>query len=333
VVLVDQAQEIADLSRRGVHAMKWPFIKLIPKNTKFGFVRFAKPAAVISIILCIASFALVFTKGLNLGIDFKGGTVVEAVWPDAVDQAAVGRALAPLGLKDVQVQDFEQPNQLMIRFLTPEGKDVSATTDQVKQTLRQVKPGVEFPRVELVGPAVSSEFATNSMIALAIAIALVVVYIWTRFELQMGFGSIVALAHDVILTLGFMSLTQLEFSLTTIAAILTIIGYSMNDTVVVFDRMRENMRKYKKAPFGQIIDLSTNETLSRTIITALTTLLALIGLTVVGGETMQVFTIVMIFGVVIGTYSSIYVAAPVLMIWPPKRGGAGAEAATADARP
>lgn len=314
--------------------MQWPFIKLIPKNTTFGFIRFAKPAAIISVILCIASLALVGVRGLNLGIDFKGGTVVEAVWTQTVDQVAVARALEPLGLRDVQVQDFQQPNQVMIRFLAPEGADVSATTDSVKETLRTLMPGVEYPRVELVGPAVSAEFATNSLIALGIAIALVVLYIWSRFELQMGFGSIVALVHDVVLTLGFMALTQLEFSLTTIAAILTIIGYSMNDTVVVFDRMRENMRKYKKKPLGEIIDLSTNETLSRTIITALTTLLALVGLTVVGGETMQVFTIVMIFGVVVGTYSSIYVAAPVLLVWPPKRGaGPAAAEAEAQARP
>lgn len=314
----------------------WPLIKIIPKNTKFGFIRFAKLAAVASVILCIASLALVFTRGLNLGIDFRGGTVVEASWNQRIDQTDVSRILEPLGLRDVAVQDVhggseaETGNQVMVRFLAPPGADASATVDRVKQALRAEMPGVEFPRVEVVGPAVSSEFAANSLIALFIAIALVVIYVWIRFQLQMGFGSIVALAHDVILTLGFMSLTQLEFSLTTIAAILTIIGYSMNDTVVVFDRMRENMRKYKQMPLGQIIDLSTNETLSRTIITALTTLLALVGLTVVGGETMQVFTLVMIFGVIIGTYSSIYVAAPVLMVWPPKRGGepvrTGAEA-------
>ncbi|MFO0317298.1 MAG: protein translocase subunit SecF, partial [Hyphomonadaceae bacterium] len=206
--------------------------------------------------------------------------------------------------------------------------------DSVKAELRAIMPGVKFPRVEVVGPKVSEELGTNGALALGIAIILVVLYIWTRFELQMGFGSIVALAHDIILTLGFMSVTQLDFSLTTIAALLTIIGYSMNDTVVVFDRMRENMRKYKKMSFGDIIDLSTNETLSRTIITALTTFLALLGLTVVGGETMQVFTVIMLFGVFIGTYSSIYVAAPVLILWPPKRGAEKAAARTeADARP
>jgi preprotein translocase subunit SecF len=314
--------------------MKWPFIKLIPKNTNFGFVRFSIAAAIASIVLCIASIVSCFTLGLNFGIDFKGGTVVEAVWSKPIVAQQVRTNLAGLGLKDLGVQEFQQPNQVMIRFLAPEGKDASATVDGVKAELRKSMPDIKFPRVEVVGPKVSGELGAKGALSLGIAISLVVLYIWTRFELQMGFGAVVALAHDLILTLGFMSVTQLDFSLTTIAALLTIIGYSMNDTVVVFDRMRENMRKYKKKSLGDIIDLSTNETLSRTIITALTTFLALLGLTVVGGETMQVFTIIMLFGVFIGTYSSIYVAAPVLILWPPKRGGEKAAAnVIADARP
>lgn len=314
--------------------MKWPFIKLIPKNTTFGFVRFSIAAAVMSLLLCIGSIVACFTMGLNFGIDFKGGTVVEAVWTKPIVAQDVKDKLAGIGLKDLGVQEFQQPNQIMIRFLAPQGKDASATVDSVKAQLRTIMPEVKFPRVEVVGPKVSEELGTKGALAMGLAILLVVLYIWSRFELQMGFGAVVALAHDMILTLGFMAVTQLDFSLTTIAALLTIIGYSMNDTVVVFDRMRENMRKYKKKSLGDIIDLSTNETLSRTIITALTTFLALLGLTVVGGETMQVFTIIMLFGVFIGTYSSIYVAAPVLILWPPKRGGErAATAAVADARP
>jgi preprotein translocase subunit SecF len=314
--------------------MKWPFIKVIPKNTTFGFVRFSIPAAIVSVVLCIGSIIACLTMGLNFGIDFKGGTVVEAVWDKPIVSQQVRNQLQKLELLDVGVQEFQQPNQIMVRFLAPQGRDASATVDAVKGELRQIMPGVTFPRVEVVGPKVSSELGTKGALALGIAILLVVLYIWTRFELQMGFGAVVALAHDMILTLGFMAVTQLDFSLTTIAALLTIIGYSMNDTVVVFDRMRENMRKYKKKSLGDIIDLSTNETLSRTIITALTTFLALLGLTVVGGETMQVFTVIMLFGVFIGTYSSIYVAAPVLILWPPKRGGEKAAAAVvADARP
>jgi preprotein translocase subunit SecF len=314
--------------------MKWPLIKLIPKNTNFGFVRFSIAAAVLSVLLCIGSIVACLTIGLNFGIDFKGGTVVEAVWTKPIVAQQVKTSLSGLGLKDLGVQEFQQPNQIMIRFLAPEGKDASSTVDNVKAQLRTIMPDVKFPRVEVVGPKVSGELGTKGAWAMGIAILLVVLYIWTRFELQMGFGAVVALAHDIILTLGFMAVTQFDFSLTTIAALLTIIGYSMNDTVVVFDRMRENMRKYKKKSLGDIIDLSTNETLSRTIITALTTFLALLGLTVVGGETMRVFTIIMLFGVFIGTYSSIYVAAPVLILWPPKRGGERAAAAVvADARP
>ena len=312
--------------------MKWPFIKLIPKNTTFGFVRFSIPAAIASIILCIGSIIACLTIGLNFGIDFKGGTVVEAVWTKPIVAQQVRESLDKLDLKDLGVQEFQQPNQVMIRFLAPEGKDASATVDNVKAELRKTMPDIKFARVEVVGPKVSSELGTKGALAMGLAILLVVLYIWSRFELQMGFGAVVALAHDMILTLGFMAVTQLDFSLTTIAALLTIIGYSMNDTVVVFDRMRENMRKYKKKSLGDIIDLSTNETLSRTIITALTTFLALLGLTVVGGETMQVFTIIMLFGVFIGTYSSIYVAAPVLILWPPKRGDR-AVAIEAEARP
>jgi preprotein translocase subunit SecF len=314
--------------------MKWPLIKVIPKNTNFGFVRFSIAAAILSVLLCIGSIVACFTIGLNFGIDFKGGTVVEAVWTKPIPSQQVRTQLEKLELLDVGVQEFQQPNQIMVRFLAPQGKDASATVDAVKGELRQLLPGVTFPRVEVVGPKVSGELGSKGALALGIAILLVVLYVWVRFELQMGFGAVVALAHDLILTLGFMSVTQLDFSLTTIAALLTIIGYSMNDTVVVFDRMRENMRKYKKKSLGDIIDLSTNETLSRTIITALTTFLALLGLTVVGGETMQVFTIIMLFGVFIGTYSSIYVAAPVLILWPPKRGGERMAAnVTADARP
>jgi preprotein translocase subunit SecF len=313
--------------------MKWPFIKLIPKNTTFGFVRFSAAAAIMSVLLCIGSIVACFTMGLNFGIDFKGGTVVEAVWNKPIEAQKVRDQLKTLELLDVGVQEFQQSNQVMVRFLATPGKDASATVDAVKGEIRQILPGVTFPRVEVVGPKVSEELGGKGAAALGIAILLVVLYIWSRFELQMGFGAVVALVHDIVLTLGFMAITQLDFSLTTIAALLTIIGYSMNDTVVVFDRMRENMRKYKKKSLGDIIDLSTNETLSRTIITALTTFLALLGLTVVGGETMQVFTIIMLFGVFIGTYSSIYVAAPVLILWPPKRGEKLATTAAADARP
>ncbi len=314
--------------------MQWPFIKYVPKQTNFKFVRFATIAAAFSVIAVIGSLVSLFTLGLNLGIDFKGGTLVEAKWDQPIDLAAVRGSLEAMNLQDVQVQDFGAPNDAMIRFLPPEGQDAPKVVDAVKAELRTLMPGVEFPRVEVVGAKVSGELYRDGVLALAVAVALMLVYIWFRFEIQMGFGSVLALFHDVILTLGFLSITQLEFSLTSIAALLTIIGYSMNDTVVVFDRIRENMRKYKKMSMADIIDLSTNETLSRTIMTGLTGLLALLSLTVIGGATIQAFTIAMIFGVIIGTYSSIYVAAPVILLWRPKREDEKAAAKAAEpARP
>jgi|APTNR8051073442_1049403.scaffolds.fasta_scaffold23641_2 preprotein translocase SecF subunit len=324
----------------------WPFIRLVPKQTNFGFVRFARMAASSSVFLVFLTFVAFATGGLrqnpinefneasggfsqkmgavfdeafNLGIDFKGGVSIEAVAPSAIDMAKVRSALhGTPGLRDPQVQGFDKPNQIMVRFLS-ENHNNEQAIQTVKSELTKVLPGVQFSPPNVVGSKVSSELYRNGIAALVAAMAMMLVYVWFRFELQMGVGSVVALLHDVILVLGFLSVTRLEFSLTSIAAILTIIGYSMNDTVVVYDRLRENMRKWKSRPLSELIDLSTNETLSRTIITGMTTLLALFGLTVVGGTTIQSFTIAMIFGVFIGTYSSIYVAAPFSLLVP--RGG------------
>jgi preprotein translocase SecF subunit len=314
----------------------WPLIRLVPKQTHFGFVHFARLAASISVLLVILTFVSFATAGLrqnpiakynetqgdfgtkihavfadafNLGIDFKGGILVEAVAPKAIDIADLRSELHTLPIRDPQVQGFDKPNQVMVRYLA-DHEDMERTTKIVRDAISQKYPGTTFPPASFVGSKVSGELYQNGVMALVAAITFMLVFIWFRFELQMGVGSVAALLHDVILTLGFMSVTRLEFSLTSIAAILTIIGYSMNDTVVVYDRLRENMRKFKKMPMAELIDLSTNETLSRTIITGLTTLLALVGLTVIGGTTIQSFTIAMIFGVIIGTYSSIYVAAP-----------------------
>lgn len=321
---------------------KWPLIRLVPKQTHFRFVRFAQLAASTSVILCILTFVsfatggfrlnplttfaeakggftqklgAVFGDAFNLGIDFKGGIMLEAVAPKAIDIGEIRAKVHSLPVRDPQVQGFDKPNQVMIRFL-PEGAHTEASVNIVKAEVGKMYRGVTFPRTEVVGSKVSDELYRNGILALVAAMAMMMVFIWFRFEFQMGVGSVAALLHDVILTLGFISVTRLEFSLTSIAAILTIIGYSMNDTVVVYDRLRENMRKWKKVPMAELIDLSTNETLSRTIITGMTTLLALLGLTVVGGTTIQSFTIAMIFGVFIGTYSSIYVAAPFSLLVP-----------------
>ena len=305
----------------------WPLIKILPTLTHFRFVAFAKFAAVISIVAVIGSLALTLIPfeppcgGLNCGIDFRGGTVLElSTAPKAVDLAKTRATLGAMDMGDVQVQAFGAPSSAMVRFQTPEGQSGAVTVERVKSELTKALGEVKFVRTDVVGPKVSSELLTGGVLALGLAIVLMLIYIWFRFELQFGFGAVAALFHDVILTFGLIALAKLEFSLTTIAAILTIIGYSMNDTVVVFDRLRENLRKYKKMPLREVIDLSINETLSRTVITGLTAVLALAGLAIFGGPTLFGFSIIMMFGIALGTYSSIYVAAPVILLWGVKRG-------------
>lgn len=307
----------------------WPLIKILPVKTNFRFVDFAKYAGALSIVATIASLALVLLPfkppcgGLTCGIDFKGGTVLEfTTYPKPVDLAAVRAAVSQKDLGDVGVQAFgEGANAgVMVRFQNPPGKNANAVKSEVRLAIQQALGDVRFTNDATVGAKVSGELFTSGILALLVAIALMLVYIWFRFELQFGLGAVVALFHDVILTFGLIAFTKMEFSLTTIAAILTIIGYSMNDTVVVFDRLRENLRKYKKMPLREVIDLSINETLSRTVITGLTAILALGGLAVFGGEALFGFSIIMMFGIALGTYSSIYVAAPVILLWGVKRG-------------
>lgn len=310
----------------------WPLIKILPITTNFRFVAFAKYAGALSVLATIASLFLALYPltppcgGLNCGIDFKGGTLLEiSTAPEAVDLGAVRGALGEMDMGDVQVQAFGAPSSAMVRFQTPEGESAAQAVEEVKATLEQTLGEVTFAKTEVVGPKVSGELFQSGLLALGLAIVLMLLYIWFRFELQFGLGAVIALFHDVILTFGMIALFNLEFSLTTIAAILTIIGYSMNDTVVVFDRLRENLRKYKRMPLGEVIDLSINETLSRTVITGLTAVLALGGLALFGGPTLFGFSIIMIFGIVLGTYSSIYVAAPVILLWGVKRGDEEAE--------
>jgi len=307
----------------------WPLIKVLPVKTNFRFVDFAKYAGALSIVATLASLALVLLPfkgpcgGLTCGIDFRGGTVLEfTTYPKPVDLAVVRAAVSNRGLGDVGVQAFgEGPKAgVMVRFQNPEGKDANAVKSGVRQALQQALGEVRFTNDATVGAKVSGELFTSGILALLVAIALMLVYIWFRFELQFGLGAVVALFHDVILTFGLIAVTKMEFSLTTIAAILTIIGYSMNDTVVVFDRLRENLRKYKKMPLRDVIDLSINETLSRTVITGATAIMALAGLAVFGGEALFGFSVIMMFGITLGTYSSIYVAAPVILLWGVKRG-------------
>ena len=310
----------------------WPLIRILPITTNFRCVAFAKFAGVASVLAAIASLFLALYPltppcgGMNCGIDFKGGTLLEiSTAPQAVDLSRVRSELGGLELGDVQVQAFGAPSSALVRFQTPEGESSEQAIEEVKAALTSALGEVTFAKTEVVGPKVSGELFQNGLMALGFAIALMLVYIWFRFELQFGIGAVVGLLHDVVLTFGLIALFDLEFSLTSIAAILTIIGYSMNDTVVVFDRMRENIRKYKRMPLAELIDLTINETLSRTIITGLTTILALGALAIFGGPTLFGFSVIMIFGVVIGTYSSIYVAAPIILLWGVKRGEEEAE--------
>ena len=305
----------------------WPLIKLLPVKTNFQFVRFAKLAAVISIVGVLASLGRSLMPfeppcgGLNCGIDFTGGTVLElSTAPNQVDLAKARAAVSALPVGDPQVQGVGDGTKAMVRYQPPAGANSDQVVDQVEAALSQALGQVTFEAPNVIGAKVSGELFQSGLMALGLAILLMLVYIWFRFELQFGIGAIIALFHDVILTFGVIAFFGLEFSLNTVAAVLTVIGYSMNDTVVVFDRLRENLRKYKRMPLREIIDLSINETLSRTIITGVTAILALTGLAVFGGSTLFDMSIVLIFGIIIGTYSSVYVAAPVLLLFGVKRG-------------
>ena len=298
----------------------WPLIKLLPHNTHFPFVSLARLFATLSVIAVIATVIGTFYPGLNVGIDFKGGTVLElTTGAKPVDLAKVRGALTGQKLGDVQVQTFGKPNDAVVRFQTPTGADSGKVVTAVKGAISGALGQVSYSRTDVIGPEVSDELKISGALALLAAIGLMLLYIWFRFQLQFGLGAVVALFHDVTLSFGLILLLRLEFSLNLIAALLTIIGYSMNDTVVVFDRLRENRRKYKRMPLRDLIDLSVNETLSRTVITGVTALLALSGLAVFGGESLRPLSIVLLFGIVIGTYSSIYVASPIILLWGVKK--------------
>jgi preprotein translocase SecF subunit len=315
--------------------MAWPLIKHLPDKTNFKFVGPARIAAVFSILAVIASIFFTLTPprlpcgGLNCGVDFKGGTVLElSTAPRPVDVGAVRTTLDRLGFGDVQVQAIggaggpSNASEALVRFETPSNQNPAEAVTRARSELVRALGPTNFTRVEVVGPKVSGELLRSGVSALFLAIVLMLLYIWFRFGLTFGVGAVVALFHDVILTFGLFAITDLEFTLTSVAALLTIIGYSMNDTVVVLDRVRENLRKYKKMKLGDLIDLSVNETLSRTVITGATGLLALGVMAVFGRDVGELYTfsIAMIFGIIVGTYSSIFVAAPVLLLLGVRRG-------------
>lgn len=293
-------------------------LKLVPANTAFKFIGLRHIAYGVSALMVLASMALFFTNGLNFGIDFRGGTMIEIGTEGPADIGDLRNRLSALNLGDVQVQEFGAPNDVLIRV--EQQAETEGSDQTVVELIRgELGEGVEYRRVEVVGPKVSSELVEAGTLAVVMAVILMLVYIWFRFEWQFSVGAVLALMHDVLLTIGIFSIFQLEFNLSIIAAILTIVGYSMNDTVVVYDRVRENLRKYKKLDLGELLDRSINETLSRTAMTSITTLLALLSLYIFGGEVIRGFTFAMMWGVFIGTYSSIFIAAPLLMILGVKR--------------
>lgn len=295
--------------------MAWK-LKLVPDNTHLPFMGLRKFAFGLSGGLAILSIVLLFVLGLNFGIDFRGGTLIQAKTPGDANIAGMRDAVSSLGLGDLSLQEFGSADEVLIRVERQVGDaaEQQAAVEIIKEALEKaVGSGIEFRRVEFVGPQVSGELVRAGALALGLALAAMLVYIWFRFEWQFSVGAVMALVHDVILTFGFFAVTGLEFNLSIVAAILTIVGYSMNDTVVVYDRVRENLRKFKKMDLSELLDLSINDTLSRTTLTSFTTLLALIALAVVGGPVIAGFVMAMIWGVVIGTYSSIFVAAPVLL--------------------
>ncbi len=277
-----------------------------------NFVSKFKNANFISIIIFVLSIILISFKGLNYGIDFKGGTLIELRTETSIDTSLIRESLGTMNLGDVNVKKFGKKGDYLIK-VEQKNSNNSSLIPEIKKTLSDyLNTEVDFRRVENVGPKVSSELLQSSVIAISLALAAMLFYIWVRFEWQFSVGSIIALFHDVTITLGIFSLLSLEINLSIIAAVLTIVGYSMNDTVVIYDRIRENLMKYNKMNISDIANLSINETLARTIITSVTTLLALFSIYILGGEILRGFSFAMILGVIIGTYSSIFVASPIL---------------------
>ena len=296
-------------------------LRLVPEETSFDFFTKWKIWLGISALMMAVGLASFGLQGLNFGIDFRGGTTVRTESTVAVDVAAYREALAVLELGDISITEvfdptFEEDQHVaMIRIQAQDsGEAISGEMIQTLQTtLDAVAPGIKFVSVESVGPKVSGELVQTAVLAVVLAIGAVLIYIWLRFEWQFALGAVVALVHDVVLTIGIFSELQIKFDLAIIAALLTIVGYSLNDTVVVFDRVRENLRRYKKKDLAEVLNLSINETLSRTVMTSVTTLLALVSLYVLGGDVIRGFVFAMIWGVVVGTYSSIFVASTILL--------------------
>ena len=291
-------------------------LKLVPDNTNLPFVSLRKWAFGLTALLTVAALAITFARGLNLGVDFVGGLMIEAKFTAPPQLDRVRASVDRLGVGEGSLQQFGDPNTVSIRLPLPASTDEGATNrvvNQVKAALGREYPGTTFPRYDTVSGKVSGELIRNGCLAVGIAVLAIALFSWFRYEWQFGVSTFVAIGHDVLMTLGFFALTRLEFDLNIVAAVLTIIGYSINDKIVIDDRIRENMRKYRQMDMRALIDLSVNETLPRTVMTSLTILLALAALLLFGGHVLRGFTAAMMLGIVVGTYSSIYVSSSLLI--------------------
>jgi preprotein translocase subunit SecF len=294
--------------------MRFP-LRLVSNEMNVNFMKARWPAFVLSAVMTIATVVLLLTRGLNFGIDFTGGILIDAAFSQPPELAQMRHLLKETNVGDVSLQSFGKENNVLIRIGQSGEADQDRVTvvNKIKEVLGKNFGEVEYRKVDYVGPKVGEELIKSGAMALFFTLCAIMVYIWFRFEWQYGLGGIIALIHDAVLTLGFMSLTQLEFDLSSVAAVLTIIGYSINDSVVVFDRIRENIRKFKKMHLIELLNLSLNETLSRTIMTSSTTLVSVLALVLVGGEVVKSFSITVLFGILIGTYSSVYIGTPILL--------------------
>jgi preprotein translocase subunit SecF len=307
-------------------------IRFIPDDTKLPFMRLSRFGFFVSGLLCLASLVLFFFVGLNVGVDFKGGTVVTIRTQQTANIDELRSKIDALGLGSAELQEFGSPNDILIRLEAQPGGD-QAQQEAVTKLKAALDPSIEYRSVEVVGPKVSGELAQQGILAVVMSILCVLFYIWFQFEWQFALGAVLSLLHDVVLSIGLFCAIGLEFNLSIIAAILTIVGYSLNDTVVVFDRIREFLRKYKSMPLADLIDFSINSVLPRTILTSVTTLIALLALFLFGGEVIHGFTFAMIWGVIVGTYSSIFIASPVLILLGTNREDAKAKAKAKPVRP
>lgn len=296
-------------------------LKLVPDHTNIHFLKWRVPFYVMSFLLMAASVGLIATKGLNLGVDFVGGQVIRVTFErsPAAPVAKLREEVGKLGYGDPIIQRFGKANEISIRMKLPEGSEknrelADSMARKITADLRSNHPDARIDGVDSVSGKVSGELGRSAMLALGLAALAVAIYIWIRFEWQFGVGALLSLVHDVTLTLGLFSLTQMEFDLNIVAALLTLIGYSLNDTIVVYDRIRENLKKYRRMPMPELLDLSVNETLSRTIVTSLSMLITLVALLLLGPDVIFGFTAAIVLGIFVGTYSSIYMAAPIL-IW------------------